>query len=522
MPRSVAILAALGLSAGAAGAAEILTCDAERDVPGHIAEALDRVLVAIVEPEPRMAAILGSAPGGVLSVRGRDWHYARAVGTSDPDRQTPITCSMPFQIGSNTKMMTAAVLMQLQEEGALALDDPLSVHLPDLARTLPNGDAITLRQLANHTAGVFSYTDNAPDGTPGVMDGDLADPDALRRGYGMEDLVRFAIDHGQPTFSPGAEGKWAYSNTGYVLLGLVIEKIERRPLAESLEARIFAPLGMEHTLYVDGVPDPELGLPRAFFAPPFDVETTEWNMSQGAAAGAVVSTADDMHVFIEALLAGELFSQEATLAEMQVTVPTGSGTIPSYGIGLGEKAKDTWGHGGQTLGFESEVAFFELPGLSMVGWGTSANNIMGAGADSVSTALVSAGVLPDPDLARAEDLRATMTGPEWQLVSVGMAQGDAFEGADPENYTISFAPTGSFAARADCNRVLGEWHLNRLELTIAPGPITRAACPPGSLSDQFIQWLAGVTGAYADVDGTLFLFSVQDDGLANLQFRRGQ
>ena len=106
-------------------------------------------------------------------------------------------------------------------------------------------------------------------------------------------------------------------------------------------------------------------------------------MSQGAAAGAVVSTADDMHVFIEALLAGELFSDEGTLAEMQVTVVTGSGTAPKYGIGLAEKAEGVWGHGGQTLGFESDVAFFEEQGLSMVGWGTSANNIMAGGVNAV-------------------------------------------------------------------------------------------------------------------------------------------
>lgn len=110
--------------------------------------------------------------------------------------------------------------MQLQEEGELTLDDSLSRYLPEFAEALPNDDVITLRQVANHTAGVFSYTDNAPDGMPGIMEGDLADPDALRRGYTMGELVAFAAEHGQRTFSPGAEGQWAYSNTGYLLLRL--------------------------------------------------------------------------------------------------------------------------------------------------------------------------------------------------------------------------------------------------------------------------------------------------------------
>lgn len=519
MFRAIAVIAFLGLSVGQAGAQEIRSCDAEHDVPSNVAEELDKVLVNIVAPDSRAASVYGSAPGGVLSVRGGDWRYARAIETAGSDR---LTCDTPFQIGSHTKMMTAVVLMQLQEEGALNLDDPLSRHLPEIAEALPNGDAIILRQLANHTAGVFSYTDNAPDGTPGIMEGDLADPDALRRGYTMEELVRFAIDHGQPLFSPGTEGQWAYSNTGFVLLGLIIEKIEGRPLAESFKARIFDRLAMNHTRYVDGIPEPGLGLPRSYFAAPFDVETTEWNMSQGAAAGAVVSTADDMHVFIEALLAGELFSDEGTLAEMQVTVVTGSGTAPKYGIGLAEKAEGVWGHGGQTLGFESDVAFFEEQGLSMVGWGTSANNIMAGGVNAVSGALVNAGVLPDPALAKTEELRAKMAGPEWQLVSVKMASGDGLQPDDPEDYTIRFASSGSFSAQADCNRVLGDWRLARLELAILPGPTTRVACPQGPLSDRFIELISDANFAFLPADDMLVVLSKTGDDVAQLFFRQDE
>jgi D-alanyl-D-alanine carboxypeptidase len=98
------------------------------------------------------------------------------------------------------------------------------------------------------------------------MEGDLTDPEALRRGYAMSELVDFAIEHGEPSFAPGAEGQWSYSNTGYILLGLIIEAIEGQPIAETFEARIFGPLGMEETFYATGVPTPEMGLPRAFVA----------------------------------------------------------------------------------------------------------------------------------------------------------------------------------------------------------------------------------------------------------------
>ena len=519
MFRTVVILLLLGLNSAPARALEIFTCDTDHDVPDSVAIELDKVLTNIVDPETRLAQIYGYAPGGVLSLRGPDWHYARAIGTADPDTQAVLTCRTPFQIGSNTKMMTAVVLMQLHEEGALSLSDPLSRHLPEFANALPFGDVITLRQLANHTAGVYSYTDNAPNGTPGIMEGDFADPVALRRGYTMEDLVRFAIDKGEPTFPPGSTGKWAYSNTGYVLLGLVIEKIEGRQVAESFQTRIFDPLGMSNTRYVNGIPDAELGLPRSYASAPFDVETTDWNMSQGAAAGAVVSTADDMHVFIEALLDGRLFAEDGTLAEMQVTVRTGSGTIPEYGIGIAEKAEEVWGHGGQTLGFESDVAMFVAPRLSLVGWATSGNNIMAAGVNIVSGALVNAGVIPDPAIARSEELKGMLAGPEWQLASARILGGDVIEPGSPEGYTITFESSGSFAAQADCNRILGDWTLERLVLGISPGPSTLAACSADSQSDWFVQMLENANSTFVGDDGTLVIFSKQGDSVAELFFR---
>lgn len=522
MLKSGLMIAGLVLCAAQAGAQVIVSCVADHNVPSNLATEFDTVLTSMVDSDSGIASMLGYAPGGVLSVRGADWRYARAAGTADPDRNTPMSCDTPFQIGSNTKMITAAVLMQLQEEGALTLDDPLSRHLPGFAEALPNGDVITLRQLTNHTAGVFSYTDNAPDGTPGVMEGDLADPDALRRGYTMEELVAFAAEHGKPSFLPGAEGQWAYSNTGYVLLGLAIERIEGRPLGQSFDARIFAPLGLKDTSYVGGVPGPELGLPRAYFAAPFDIETTDWNMSQGAAAGAVVSTVDDMHVFIEALLAGNLFASETSLAEMQETVTTGSGTIPNYGIGLAEKAEGVWGHGGQTLGFESDIAFFEEPSLSMVGWASSANNIMVIGVSAVSKALMNAGVLPDPSVGLEAELIGKMTGSEWQLVSIKTGDGDTLQPANPEDYRIAFDAAGSFAAQADCNRVLGDWSLKHQKLAIQPGPTTLAACPPQSLSESFIQWLAAAGGASIAEDGTLLVFAIQDEKFGQLLFAPNQ
>lgn len=518
----IPVIGSLIFSATAAGAVEIRSCATESNVSAVVAEKLDSVLSAAADQDGPLSAAFGAAPGAVLTVEGPDWRYARAAGVSDPETGALVSCEVPFEVGSNTKMMTAATILQLQEEGALSLDDPLSAYLPDFAARLPNGDVITLRQLANHTSGVFSYTDNAPDGAPGIMDGDISDPDALRRGYEMAELVEFAIEHGEPSFLPGAQGQWSYSNTGYILLGLVIESIEGQPIADVFAKRIFDPLEMNDTVYWTDVPSPELGLPRAFVAIPFDVETTDWNLSQGAAAGAVISTEEDMHVFIRALLAGDLFTDPQTLAVMQDAVATGSPGIPAYGIGLMEKASGAWGHGGQTLGFESEVSFIPEHNTSIVGWGTSSQNIMAVGFTAVSQALVRAGELPNPAIAAAAALREDLVGVDWQLTTIFETQSGEQTSIDADRYSITFLEPGDFQARADCNRLLGSWSLENQELAIEPGPVTRAACPPDSRSEAFIGWLSEATSLQIDGADGLIMTSGSGETLTLMQFEAAQ
>jgi D-alanyl-D-alanine carboxypeptidase len=357
-------------------------CSATSDAPVAVEEALDGVLLQFLQSD------YGAAQGGVLSVRTDDWHYIAAVGLADPDAGTPMDCASPFQIGSNTKMMTATVLLQLLEEGRLSLEDPLSRHLPEIAARLPNGDAMTLRQLARHTSGVFSYTDNAPDGTPGLMEGGISDPEALVRHIDPQIMIDFVIDHGEPNFVPGAEGAWSYSNTGYALLGMIIEKLDGRPIDKSFETRIFDPLGMDHSYLWNGIPRPTFGLPRAFLVGN-ENEMTDWNMSQGWSAGGVISTVDDMHVFIDALVGGDLFQSAETLLLMQETVEPNHSLYLAYGIGLGLKGEDIWGHGGQTLGYASDVV--AGPDFSLVAFGTSSTNDASFATGNVIEALRTAG-----------------------------------------------------------------------------------------------------------------------------------
>jgi D-alanyl-D-alanine carboxypeptidase len=142
----------------------------------------------------------------------------------------PLQPTAPFQIGSNTKMMTAMIIFQLQEEGVLSIADPISDWLPTIAAQLPYGDDITIAQVLTHTSGLWDYVD----GTPGEQDGlfwaGLADPRISTRDFYPVELIDYAIANGTPNYAPGTPGSfidptggWQYTNTGYVLLGMIIE-----------------------------------------------------------------------------------------------------------------------------------------------------------------------------------------------------------------------------------------------------------------------------------------------------------
>ena len=364
----VMVLAWILLTVVAGSAASTTHCEYESKAPRAIVADLDKMLTGVVDPANKLAAALGVAPGAVLKVRTPKWTYWNSKGVFDVNSQAPLRCTTPFQIGSNTKMMTATVLMQLAEEGRLSLDDRVSVHLPRIAARFPYGDKMTLRQLATHTSGIFSYTDNTPGGIPGIMEVALKDATKLMIGYTPSQLAQFAVDHGKPTFKPGQQGKWAYSNTGYVLLGMIIEKEEGQPLATVFKTRLFEPAGMRHTRLWNDVPKAEFGLPKAYYKAPYKMETSQWNMSQGWAAGGVISTPRDMVRFMLALSEGSFFKRAETFDAMKNGGGQAKVPFMTYGIGIGQKVKGNWGHGGQTLGFESDIGIFPKEGIVVILW----------------------------------------------------------------------------------------------------------------------------------------------------------
>jgi D-alanyl-D-alanine carboxypeptidase len=257
-----------------------------------------------------------SVPGAVLHVEapalGLSWEGASGLFAFDEDR--PQASTDPFRTASVTKTFTAAAMLRLVEEDELSLGDSIADHLPTgLVQRIAvidhrsYGRRITIRQLLNHTSGVYDYATD-----PGWRTDVLADPQRLWR---PRELVHVAIRSGAPYFRPGRG--FHYSDTGYVLLGLIIEHVTRLPLAEAYRELLpIAELGLDHTYLEGREPTPADTGDRAHQYID-EIDTTSWNPSfDNFGGGGLVSTAGDLDSFIRALFEGRVFSESSTLRSM--------------------------------------------------------------------------------------------------------------------------------------------------------------------------------------------------------------
>ncbi|MGW4894939.1 serine hydrolase [Kitasatospora sp. NPDC004240] len=306
--------------------------------------ALDAAVRAVVEQGGASAALALVREDGRTVWKG-------AAGRADLRTGAPATADGRFRIGSVTKTFVATVVLQLVAEHRIGLDDPIERHLPG---TVPGGGAITVRQLLNHTSGLYNYLEDpafdflaGPQGDPAVVQRWLTS--GRWTTYRPQQLVDIAFRH-DPYFAPG-QG-WRYSNTNYVLVGMLIEKVTGRGWAEEVERRIIRPLGLRSTSMPTTspfVPGPHAHGYFKTAAGPADV--TLLNPSMADAAGAGISTTADLARFDAALLGGRLLGP-AELAEMKRTVDSGFGI--DYGLGLMKvvlPCGEFWGHGGGIPGY---------------------------------------------------------------------------------------------------------------------------------------------------------------------------
>ncbi|MFJ4095573.1 serine hydrolase domain-containing protein [Kitasatospora sp. NPDC089913] len=287
----------------------------------------------------------GGGPGALAAVRGADGRtrtYTSGVADLRTGAEVPVDGQV--RIGSNTKSFVAVVVLQLVAERKVELDASLDTYLPGLVRGEGiDGRRITVRQVLQHTSGLPDYTD-------------FLELSSATQYFEPRELLDAALAH-KADFAPGTG--WKYSNTGYVLAGLIVQRITGRPLGEVVTTRVIDRIGLRHTYF----PAPgETGVrerhPHGYFVatpggPPVDV--TEMDPSWAWAAGAIVSTNTDLNRFFSALLAGELMPA-AQLAQMRTTVPAEYlGPGARYGLGLASTPLScggaSWGHGGSIPGY---------------------------------------------------------------------------------------------------------------------------------------------------------------------------
>lgn len=320
-----------------------------------------RVATAPALPAPDLAAlrrvlrtaVAQGAPGALARVDDRGAVSKVTVGVADKATRRAMTTTDRFRIGSVTKTFSAVVLLQLADEGRLRLDAPVNTYLPGL---LPDR-RITVRQVLGHRSGLYDYTEDLFARTvPGF--------EAVRnKVFTYRQLVQLSLRH-RPTNAPGAA--YSYSNTNFVVAGLLIEKLTGRPVATAYQDRIIRPLGLRDTFYVH----PRTTIPGAhthgYLTPdragaPL-VDATEQTASWAQSAGAMISSARDLNTFFSALARGKLLAP-ARQAQLERFRQVSSTT--AYGLGLRRRllscGVSVYGHTGLVQGY-STYAFTSTDG----------------------------------------------------------------------------------------------------------------------------------------------------------------
>ncbi|MET9785493.1 serine hydrolase domain-containing protein [Streptomyces canus] len=303
------------------------------------------------------AAVKDGVPGVTLTAKDGGSTWSTTAGVGNLKTHAPRSADDRYRVGSITKTFVSTVLLQLEAEGRLSLDDTVEKWLPGVVHgNGHDGSRITVRQLLNHTSGIFNYTADETFGrTYFLKDG------FLEHRYDTntpEQLVAVAMAH-KPDFAPGTS--WNYSNTNYVVAGMVIQKVTGRSYGEEIRHRIIDPLHLTATS-VPGtrvtVPQPSSRayskLAQTATGPTYDV--TRLNPSLASSAGEMISDSADLDRFYAALLKGRLLPPKQ-LKEMKTTVAVEGIPNAGYGLGLMDRKLScgvhVWGHDGGIHGSSS-------------------------------------------------------------------------------------------------------------------------------------------------------------------------
>ena len=341
-----------------------------------------------IDPQAFQAVVDATAkqlkvPGAMVVLRTPQGNFNAAFGTTELGAQTSPDAITHFRIASNTKTMTAALIVLLAQDGKLKFTDPVSAYISDV----PNGENITVAELLKMRSGLYGYT--ADPALAAAMD---ADPG---KAWTTREVLDIAFRH-PPQFAPDAS--YEYSNTNYALLGLVAEKVGGRPLAQQFQERLFGPVGLTHTS-LPAADDISMPAPYShgymyggsFYALADDpypadmqaaaqagtlqpIDYTNQNSSYASAAGGAISTAEDLVTWMKALVSGKVFNadyHQQWLTSLQAEDP-GAPDGQKYGYGIsyqrfGPKAAMFY-HGGELPGFNSFMGYDPDNDVALVIW----------------------------------------------------------------------------------------------------------------------------------------------------------
>ena len=370
---AVAVLVLALWSSGTAGASTGAAATPSGE-PAYARAVLPELERLVDEMAVTGAVVLVRSPehgDWTTTIGTRTWHGTEPVGLADHVR-----------VGSNTKTWTGTVILQLVDEGRISLDDPVSKYRPDV----PNGEHITIAQLLDMSSGLANYT------TDLELNEQLDDNPS--RVWSPEELLAIGLAE-PPAFPPG-EG-FLYSNTNYVLLGLIIEQVTGVPVAQAFQERIFNRLGLTESSFpaltdasipephpqtysfgtnvetIDGnvlPPEVQEGA-RAGTLEPMDV--TDVNPSWAWTAGAGISTAGDLADYVEALVGGGLLSPELQQERIASVQPFDPADPASAGYGLAlARFGPLYGHTGELPGTNSFMGYDPDQDITVVTWASTA------------------------------------------------------------------------------------------------------------------------------------------------------
>lgn len=268
-------------------------------------------------------------------------NYVHTFGVADKATGAPMATDLYTRIGSETKTFTVTALLRLVDDRKVGLDDPIGEYVEGV----PNGDRITLRELAGMRSGLFNYSED--DDFDKALEADPTRP------FTPQQLLDYSFKH-PVQFQPGAQ--FDYCNTNLILLGLVVEKVTGRPLHEVIKQDVLKPAGLHRTLFPTGpeIPDPHAHGYTDQTASGKIEDATDWDPSWAWAAGAMISDLQDLRRWAHTLATGKLLTP-ATQAERLKTTPM---DIPGDGYGLGIFNIQGWiGHNGSLPGYESLTVY---------------------------------------------------------------------------------------------------------------------------------------------------------------------